>query len=116
MVDDTATGALLASVKPVTSLYMKRFLSLPVEACSLLRPKLSRLPVHMPVCVGQVLTPPFQSAGQLCLNVGGVSTAAGGRFTYFDFVSSRSQPFIGGTMSGDSKVEHRFNINFSDYF
>ncbi|MCW8809027.1 MAG: carbohydrate porin, partial [Rhodanobacter sp.] len=50
------------------------------------------------------------------MNVSGVSVAAGDLFTYFDFVTARNQPFIGGSMAGDGKVEHRFNINFGYYF
>ncbi len=50
------------------------------------------------------------------MNVSGVSVAAGGLFTYFDFVTARNQPFIGGSMAGNGKVEHRFNINFGYYF
>jgi phosphate-selective porin len=50
------------------------------------------------------------------MNVSGVSVAAGGLFTYFDFVTARNQPFIGGSMAGNGNVEHRFNINFGYYF
>lgn len=50
------------------------------------------------------------------MNVTGVSVAAGGLFTYFDFVTARNQPFIGGSMAGNGEVEHRFNINFGYYF
>ncbi len=50
------------------------------------------------------------------MNVTGVSVAAGGLFTYFDFVTARNQPFIGGSMAGDGEVEHRFNINLGYYF
>ncbi|WP_329741083.1 carbohydrate porin [Dyella sp. A6] len=50
------------------------------------------------------------------MNVTGVSVAAGGLFTYFDFVTARNQPFIGGSMAGDGKMEHRININFGYYF
>ena len=50
------------------------------------------------------------------MNVSGVSLEAGGLFTYFDYVTARNQPFIGGSMAGDGKVEHRFNVNFGYYF
>lgn len=50
------------------------------------------------------------------MNVTGVSVAAGGLFTYFDFVTARNQPFIGGSMAGNGAVEHRFNINIGYYF
>ncbi|MCX7514888.1 carbohydrate porin [Frateuria sp. STR12] len=50
------------------------------------------------------------------MNITGMSVAAGGLFTYFDFVTARNQPFIGGSMVGDGEVEHRFNINFGYYF
>jgi hypothetical protein len=50
------------------------------------------------------------------MNVSGVSVAAGDLFTYFDFVTGRNQPFIGGSMAGDGPIQHRFNINFGYYF
>jgi hypothetical protein len=50
------------------------------------------------------------------MNVTGVSVAAGGLFTYFDFATARNQPFIGGSMVGNGEVEHRFNINIGYYF
>ncbi|TAM33868.1 MAG: carbohydrate porin [Rhodanobacter sp.] len=50
------------------------------------------------------------------MNITGMSMAAGGLFTYFDFVTARNQPFIGGSMAGNGGVEHRFNINFGYYF
>lgn len=50
------------------------------------------------------------------MNVTGVSVAAGGLFTYFDFVTARNQPFIGGSMAGDGQIERRFNVNFGYYF
>jgi len=30
--------------------------------------------------------------------------------------SARNQLFIGGSMAGDGKIEHRFNINVGYYF
>ncbi|RAP56299.1 hypothetical protein BTJ49_13755 [Oleiagrimonas sp. MCCC 1A03011] len=50
------------------------------------------------------------------MNILGVGVSAGDLYTYFDFVTARNQPFIGGSMAGDGKVEHRFNINFGFYF
>ncbi len=50
------------------------------------------------------------------MNVFGVGVSAGDLYTYLDFLTARNQPFVGGTMAGDGKVEHRFNINFGFYF
>ena len=50
------------------------------------------------------------------MNILGVGVSAGDLYTYFDFVTARNQPFIGGSMAGDGKVEHRLNINFGFYF
>lgn len=50
------------------------------------------------------------------MDVLGVGVSAGDLYTYFDFVTARNQPFIGGSMAGDGPVEHRFNINFGFYF
>ncbi len=51
------------------------------------------------------------------MNVTGVSVAAGGLFTYFDFVQAKNQPFVGGSIAGDSdETETRFNINIGYYF
>ena len=51
------------------------------------------------------------------MNVLGMSVAAGGLFTYFDFVHAKNQPFIGGSAAGDSdETEQRFNINIGYYF
>lgn len=51
------------------------------------------------------------------MNVTGVSVAAGGLFVYFDLVHARNQPFIGGSIAGDSPdTERRFNINIGYYF
>lgn len=46
----------------------------------------------------------------------GIAVAAGDLYTYFDFVTARNQPFIGGSMIGNGKVDHRFNVNFGFYF
>jgi hypothetical protein len=46
-----------------------------------------------------------------------VTVAAGGLFTYFDFVQAKNQPFVGGSIAGDSdETETRFNINIGYYF
>jgi hypothetical protein len=50
------------------------------------------------------------------MNITGLSLEAGGLFTYFDFVTARNQPFIGGSMASDGGLEHRFNINVGYYF
>ncbi|RXE86299.1 porin [Pseudoalteromonas sp. A757] len=51
------------------------------------------------------------------MNVTGVSLAAGAFFTYVDLVHAKNQPFIGGSIAGDSdESERRFNINFGYYF
>jgi hypothetical protein len=51
------------------------------------------------------------------MNVTGVSVAAGGLFTYFDWVHAKNQPFVGGSAAGDSgDYEQRFNINVGYYF
>lgn len=50
------------------------------------------------------------------MNVLGVAASAGDLYTYFDYVTARNQPFVGGSMAGDGPVEHRFNINFGFYF
>lgn len=51
------------------------------------------------------------------MNVTGVSVAAGGLFTYFDYVFAKNQPFVGGSIAGDSnETERRFNINIGYYF
>jgi hypothetical protein len=51
------------------------------------------------------------------MNVTGVSVAAGGFFTYFDWVLAKNQPFAGGSASGNSdEHQRRFNINIGYYF
>jgi len=51
------------------------------------------------------------------MNVTGMSVAAGGLFTYFDWVHAKNQPFAGGSIAGDSgDFEQRFNINIGYYF
>lgn len=51
------------------------------------------------------------------MNVTGFSIAAGSLFTYVDYVHARNQPFVGGSMAGNSaEEEQRFNINIGYYF
>ena len=51
------------------------------------------------------------------MNVTGFSIAAGSLFTYVDYVHARNQPFVGGSMAGDSaEEEQRFIINIGYYF
>nr|MDP2567201.1 carbohydrate porin [Pseudoalteromonas marina] len=51
------------------------------------------------------------------MNVTGVSVYAGGLFTYFDFGHAKNQPFVCGSIAGDSsETEKRFNINIGYNF
>ncbi|WP_194867837.1 carbohydrate porin [Pseudoalteromonas sp. PPB1] len=51
------------------------------------------------------------------MNITGVSVAAGPIFAYFDLVHAQNQPFVGGTLVGDSDdFERRFNVNLGYYF
>ncbi len=51
------------------------------------------------------------------MNVLGMAVSAGGLYTYFDIVTARNQPFIGGSMIGESKdTSTRFNVNIGYYF
>lgn len=50
------------------------------------------------------------------MNVTGVGVSAGKLYTYFDWVTAKNQPFIGGSMAGDDAHKHRFNINVGYYF
>lgn len=51
------------------------------------------------------------------MNVLGVAVSAGGLYTYFDLVTARNQPFVGGSMSGNATdTNTRFNINIGYYF
>jgi hypothetical protein len=73
----------------------------------------------LPVSWGPVTALTFYNSGGLphtWMNITGMSLQAGGLFTYFDFVTARNQPFIGGSMAGDGGLEHRFNINVGYYF
>ncbi|GAB3030750.1 porin [Bowmanella dokdonensis] len=51
------------------------------------------------------------------MNVLGMAVTAGGLYTYFDLVSARNHPFIGGSLAGQAgETNTRFNINFGYYF
>ncbi|RUO60547.1 carbohydrate porin [Pseudidiomarina insulisalsae] len=51
------------------------------------------------------------------MNVLGMAVSAGGLYTYFDLVTAKNQPFVGGSMVGDSDdTNTRFNINIGYYF
>ena len=51
------------------------------------------------------------------MNVLGVAVSAGGLYTYFDLVTAKNQPFVGGTLAGNSgDYNTRFNINIGYYF
>ncbi|MCF2910353.1 OprO/OprP family phosphate-selective porin [Pseudoalteromonas sp. DL2-H2.2] len=51
------------------------------------------------------------------MNVTGVSLSAGAFFTYIDYVLAKNQPFVGGSIAGNSdETERRFNINIGYYF
>ena len=51
------------------------------------------------------------------MNVSGLSISAGGVFTYIDLVHAQNQPFVGGSIAGDSnETERRLNINIGYYF
>jgi len=64
-----------------------------------------------------LVTDKSANLGDTWMNVSGFSVTAGGLFTYFDFVTARNQPFIGGSMAGDADdTNSRFNINLGYYF
>ena len=51
------------------------------------------------------------------MNVTGVAVAAGGLYTYFDLVSAKNHPFIGGSLGNDAgDWNTRFNVNVGFYF
>lgn len=55
--------------------------------------------------------------GRTWMNTLGMSVVAGGLFTYFDLVTARNQPFIGGSLGDDAGATRtRFNINVGYYF
>lgn len=51
------------------------------------------------------------------MNVLGMAVAAGGIYTYVDLVTAKNQPFVNGSIVGQSdRWNTRFNINFGYYF
>lgn len=51
------------------------------------------------------------------MNVTGVAISAGGIYAYVDYIVAKNQPFIGGTLAGDSNDNNkRLNINIGYYF
>ena len=51
------------------------------------------------------------------LNVAGVAVSAGGLYTFFDLLSAKNQPFVGGSLGDDAgNWNTRFNINVGYYF
>lgn len=55
--------------------------------------------------------------GRTWMNTLGMSVEAGGLFTYFDLITARNQPFIGGSLGDDADgTNTRFNVNVGYYF
>ena len=51
------------------------------------------------------------------LNVAGVAVSAVGLYTFFDLLSAKNQPFVGGSLGDDAGIWNtRFNINVGYYF
>ncbi|WP_252371529.1 carbohydrate porin [Pseudoalteromonas phenolica] len=51
------------------------------------------------------------------MNITGMSISAGALFTYVDLVHAKNQPFVGGSIAGNSdNFERRLNINVGYYF
>ncbi|PHR83066.1 MAG: hypothetical protein COA59_13820, partial [Colwellia sp.] len=51
------------------------------------------------------------------MNVTGVAISAGGVYAYIDYIVAQNQPFIGGTLAGNSDDwNKRLNINIGYYF
>lgn len=51
------------------------------------------------------------------MNVLGVGVTSGNLYTQIDFITAQNQPFIGGSLAGDSDdTNTRLNINFGYYF
>lgn len=51
------------------------------------------------------------------MNVTGVEVTSGNLYTLIDFAIGKNQPFLGGSLAGDSdEWNKRFNINFGYYF
>jgi hypothetical protein len=51
------------------------------------------------------------------MNVSGVMATAGSLYVLFDYASGQNQPFLGGSLAGDStETNHQFNVNVGFYF
>jgi hypothetical protein len=51
------------------------------------------------------------------MNITGIMATAGSLYTLIDFASGKNQPFIGGSLAGDStETNNRLNVNFGFYF
>jgi len=51
------------------------------------------------------------------MNVLGVAVTSGNLYTQIDFITAQNQPFIGGSLAGDSDdMNSRLNVNFGYYF
>jgi len=51
------------------------------------------------------------------MNVTGVMVTSGNLYTLIDFAMGKNQPFLGGSLAGDSdEINNRLNINFGYYF
>jgi len=83
----------------------------------------------MPVAIGPVTNLKFYNDFNLMtdksgdfeedtvMNVLGVAVSAGGIYSYIDLITAKNQPFIGGSMAGDTdNWNTRFNINIGYYF
>ncbi len=99
------------------------FDSIPAEATSYM----ANIAYSLPVSIGPVSNLTFyndysiitEKSGNLAdtfMNVTGVAIAAGGLFTYVDFVVAENQPFVGGSLVGTDGTNQRFNINVGYYF
>jgi len=87
------------------------------------------LSYSMPVAIGPVTNLKFYNDINLMtdksgdfnqdtiMNVAGVAVSAGGIYSYIDLITAKNQPFIGGSMAGDTdNWNTRFNINIGYYF
>ena len=64
-----------------------------------------------------LVTDKSQDLEDTTMNVTGFSVVAGAVFAYFDFIVAQNQPFIGGSMVGDTDDwNSRFNVNVGYYF
>ncbi|WOT07056.1 carbohydrate porin [Shewanella youngdeokensis] len=97
--------------------------SIPAEATSYI----ANVAYSLPVNIGPVSNLTFYNDYSLItgksaeqedtfMNVTGMAITAGGLYTYVDFVVAENQPFVGGSMVGDSGTNQRFNINVGYYF